>query len=92
MTQHLLNARLIDPATGYDGPGALRLEGGEIAEVIRGPSPPLPGIDCAGKLLAPGLIDIRVFVGEPGARHRESFRTAGEAAAAGGVTTFVAQP
>ncbi len=92
---HLLNARLIDPATGYDGPGALRIEGGEIAEVHRGPSPG-PGegetVDCAGQALAPGIVDARVFVGEPGARHRESHRSAGQAAAAGGVTTLVQQP
>lgn len=92
MSLHLLNARLIDPATGYDGPGALRIEGGEIAEVLRGPSPTVPGIDCENKVLAPGLVDIRVFVGEPGAEYRESFRTAGASAAAGGVTSFVAQP
>lgn len=92
MILQFLNARLIDPATGYDGPGAVRVENGAIAEVIRGPSPAAPGIDCNGKVLAPGLVDCRVFVGEPGARHRESFRTAGASAAAGGVTTFVAQP
>ncbi|MEM1383454.1 MAG: dihydroorotase [Pseudomonadota bacterium] len=92
---HLINARLVDPGTDYDGPGALRVEGSEIAEVHRGPSP-TPGegrvVDCGGKILAPGIVDMRVFVGEPGARHRESFRSAGEAAAAGGVTTIVAQP
>jgi dihydroorotase len=89
----LANARLIDPATGYDGPGALRIADGVIEEVVRGPSPEVRrAIDCGGLPLAPGIIDMRVFVGEPGARHRESFRTAGEAAAAGGVTTFVAQP
>jgi dihydroorotase len=49
-------------------------------------------IDCGGLPLAPGIVDMRVFVGEPGARHRESFRSAGAAAAAGGITTFVAQP
>lgn len=91
----LTNARLIDPATGYDGPGALRLADGLIAEVVKGASPaPAEGevIDCGGLPLAPGIVDMRVFVGEPGARHRESFRSAGQAAAAGGVTTFVAQP
>jgi len=92
---HLVNARLIDPATGYDGPGALKVSGGMIDEVVKGPSP-APGdgtvIDCNGHPLAPGIIDMRVFVGEPGARHRESFRSAGQGAAAGGVTTFVAQP
>ncbi len=89
------DARLIDPATGYDGPGALKVSGGVIEEAVRGASP-TPGdgtvIDCGGLPLAPGIVDMRVFVGEPGARHRESFRSAGEAAAAGGITTFVAQP
>ena len=89
---HFLNARLIDPAGSYDGPGAVRVERGEISDVIRGHSPDVAGIDCGGHVLAPGLVDARVFVGEPGARHRESFRSAGEAAAAGGVTTIVAQP
>jgi dihydroorotase len=90
-----INARLIDPASGYDGPGSLKVSAGVIDEVIHGNSSS-PGvgavIDCNGLALAPGIIDMRVFVGEPGARHRESFRSAGEAAAAGGVTTFVAQP
>ena len=43
-------------------------------------------------MLAPGLIDMRVFVGEPGAEHRETLASASEAAAAGGVTTFVTMP
>ena len=49
-------------------------------------------IDCAGLCLAPGIIDIGVKVSEPGERHKESFRTAGRAAAAGGVTTMVTRP
>lgn len=111
---HLVNARLIDPETGYDGPGAVTIQGKKIKSVHQGALPedlqnawdraqarkqdaPVPGgssgfFDCAGLPLAPGIIDMRVFVGEPGARHRESFRSAGEAAAAGGVTTIVAQP
>jgi len=91
---HLVNARLIDPATGYDGPGALCIDGGRIAEVHRGGSDGLGAarpVDCGGHVLAPGIVDMRVFVGEPGARHRESFRSAGAAAAAGGVTTIVTQ-
>ena len=80
----LTNARLIDPATGYDGPGALKIRDGRIEEVVRGASPAPGGgerVDCRGLPLAPGIVDMRVFVGEPGARHRESFRTAGSAAA-----------
>ena len=91
-----LNARLIDPAEGYDGPGALRVNNGEIADVVRGEAPEPPEgadrVDCQGKPLAPGIVDMRVFVGEPGERHKESYRTASEAAAAGGVTTIAVQP
>jgi dihydroorotase len=49
-------------------------------------------IDCAGKYLAPGIIDIGVKVCEPGERHKESFKSAGLAAAAGGITTIVTRP
>ncbi len=49
-------------------------------------------LDCAGKYLAPGIVDIGVKVSEPGERHKESFRSAGLAAAAGGVTTMVTRP
>ncbi|MGL4242861.1 MAG: dihydroorotase, partial [Beijerinckiaceae bacterium] len=48
--------------------------------------------DCAGAVIAPGLVDMRVFIGEPGEEHRETLRTAGEAAAAGGVTTIICMP
>ena len=49
-------------------------------------------VDCSGAIVAPGLVDMRVFVGEPGAEHRETFASAGQAAAAGGVTTIVVMP
>ncbi|MEN6527018.1 MAG: dihydroorotase, partial [Candidatus Polarisedimenticolia bacterium] len=49
-------------------------------------------VDCGGKCLAPGIVDWGVKIGEPGERHKESFRTAGAAAAAGGVTTVVTRP
>lgn len=92
----LANARLIDPDSGHDGPGALRVSRGRIADVAHGVAPDAPEgatvIDCAGRPLAPGLIDMRVFVGEPGERHKESYRSAGLAAAAGGVTTIAVQP
>ncbi|MEM7524025.1 MAG: dihydroorotase [Pseudomonadota bacterium] len=90
------NARLIDPETGYDGPGALRVENGMIVDVAKGAAPGAPegaeSVDCGGKPLAPGVVDMRVFVGEPGERHKESYRSAGESAAAGGVTTIAIQP
>ena len=49
-------------------------------------------INCAGKIVAPGLIDMRAFVGEPGASHRETFASASQAAASGGITTIICQP
>ena len=88
MTNALLrNARLIDPEAGTETLGWLRIEGGRIAETGEGPR--AGGIDCHGACLAPGIVDIGVKVGEPGERHKESFRTAGRAAAAGGVTTMI---
>lgn len=85
----LTNARLIDPEGDRIFTGGLVIEGGLIAEVFEGVR---PGEDCGGKCLGPGIIDIGVKVGEPGERHKESFRTAGAAAAAGGVTTMVTRP
>ena len=85
----LANARLVDPEGDRVVAGGLVLDGGRIAEVFEGSR---PGADCGGRFLAPGIIDIGVKVGEPGERHKESFRTAGAAAAAGGVTTMVTRP
>jgi dihydroorotase len=88
-----VNARLIDPEAGTDGTGTLVVERGRIR--ARGAVAPPPGariVDCAGLCLAPGIVDWGVKIGEPGERHRESFRSAGLAAAAGGVTTIIARP
>ena len=91
MTHTLLtNARLIDPEGGTETRGWLRVEGGKITAIGQGPAE--GGVDCRGLRLAPGLVDVGVKVGEPGERHKESFRTAGLAAAAGGVTTIVTRP
>jgi dihydroorotase len=91
MTNALLrNARLIDPEAGTETLGWLRIEGGRIAETGEGPR--AGGIDCNGACLAPGIVDLGVNAGEPGERHKESLRTAGRAAAAGGVTTMVTRP
>ncbi len=92
------NAHLIDPEAGTDRLGALLVEDGRIKEIIPA-SAKLVGkfstqntIDCGGKCLAPGIVDIGAKVSEPGERHKESFRSAGAAAAAGGVTTMVTRP
>ncbi len=92
----LANARLLDPATGRESPGAVLVRDGRIADVAQGAAPGAPEgartIDCDGLVLAPGLIDLRAFVGEPGAEHRETLASASAAAAAGGVTTLVCMP
>ncbi len=93
MTDLLLcNARLIDPEAQTEVLGGLRIKNGVIAEVFPGlEATATEGktIDCDGMVLAPGIVDIGVKIGEPGERHKESFRSAGLAAAAGGVTTMV---
>ncbi len=93
----LVNARLLDPASGYDGPGCVVVAEGVLAAVQRAPAldAPSPDVlvhDCSGLVLAPGLIDIRVKTGEPGAEPKETLKSASRAAAAGGVTTMVVQP
>ncbi|MBI1197563.1 MAG: amidohydrolase family protein [Phenylobacterium sp.] len=92
-----VNARLVDPASGYDGPGAVVVTEGVIADVARTPdlgalSPDVEVVDAGGALLIPGLVDIRVKTGEPGAEPKETLKSAAQAAAAGGVTTMVVQP
>lgn len=91
-----INARLIDPASNRDEPGGLLVADGEIADIgghLRRSAPEgAEVIDCKGHILAPGLIDMQVFTGEPGAEHRETLKTASQAAAAGGVTTIVVMP
>ena len=92
----LSNAHLLDPASGREGPGAVLVRDGRIADIAWGAAPDAPEgaqkIDCGGLTLAPGLIDLRAFVGEPGAEHRETLASASAAAAAGGVTTLVCMP
>ncbi len=95
MTVMLLqNARLIDPEADRVRDGAILIEGGTIAAIGADLAAPKGAqvIDLGGAHLAPGIVDIGVKVGEPGERHKESFRSAGFAAAAGGVTTMVTRP
>lgn len=92
MTTLLTNARLIDPEALTETTGSLLIENGQIA-ALNGPAPNGATVmDCGGKCLAPGIVDLGVKIGEPGERHKESFRSAGLAAAAGGVTTIIARP
>lgn len=93
----IVNARLLDPATAYDGPGGVLIRDGVFVATGHGvTADTLPHdaevIDARGRCLAPGLIDSRVFIGEPGAEHKETLASASQAAAAGGVTTIVTMP
>jgi dihydroorotase len=93
----LTNARIVDPSRDLDFPGDLLIVDGVIREAKRGiGAAGVPEgteiVDCRGKVVAPGLIDMRAFVGEPGAEYRETLATASQAAAAGGVTTLVMRP
>lgn len=88
------NARLLDPATDMDMMGEIMTHEGIISEVgehIDAPSN-AKVIDCKGQCLCPGLIDMRVFIGIPGADYKDTIVNTGEAAAAGGVTTVCVQP
>lgn len=93
----ILNARLVDPNTGFDAAGGVLIRSGTIADagphvIPHSVSDDFAVIDAAGHALFPGLIDLRVSTGEPGAEHRETLKSAGSAAVAGGVTTIVVQP
>ncbi len=93
----LTNARIVDPSRDLDMPGDVLIADGVIRDTKRGiHASGMPQgaevVDCRGRLVAPGLIDMRAFVGEPGAEYRETLASASHAAAAGGVTTIVCQP
>ncbi|WP_417308512.1 dihydroorotase [Devosia sp.] len=98
MTGNLVitNARIVDPASSRDAKGSVLIKDGRITDVVDGAAPGAPENaetrDARGMVLAPGLIDMRVFTGEPGHEYRETLTTAGAAAAAGGVTSFVLMP
>ncbi len=91
-----VNAYIVDPACGFEGLGGVLIENGLILDV--GPAVKADAVgdaivvDCDGLLLLPGLVDMRVFTGEPGYEHRETLHSASLAAAAGGVTSMIVMP
>lgn len=96
-TRVLANARIVDPSRGLDETGTVIVADGRIAAagadaLNQGTPEGAEVIDCAGKMIVPGLIDGRVFIGEPGAEHRETIESASHAAAAGGITSIVMMP
>ncbi len=89
------NARLVDPKAGTDARGELLVADKRIVKTARKITSVPKGaetIDCAGAVVAPGLVDMQVHTGEPGAEHLETLGSASHAAAAGGITTFACMP
>lgn len=96
-TQIYSNARIVDPSRDMDEIGSLIVQNGKIiaagAKAANEGSPSDSStIDMGGKVIVPGLVDMHVHIGEPGAEHRETIASASEAAAAGGVTSLVMMP
>ena len=92
-----INARILDPATGMDEKGAILTDGEVISDFgphlyASGTPEDIPTIDCGGHCLAPGLVDMRVQIREPGEEHKGTIESAGRSATAGGVTTMVCLP
>ncbi|MEP9373134.1 dihydroorotase [Mesorhizobium sp. KR1-2] len=90
-------ARIVDPSRGIDEIGSVIVDGKKIVAsgttaLNQGTPDGASVIHCAGKTVIPGLVDGRVFIGEPGAEHRETIASASLAAAAGGVTSIVMMP
>ena len=85
-----INARVIDPKAEIETSGAFTVNDGLIEKRDGGIEGAI--IDCKGMCLAPGIVDIGVKICEPGEKHKESFRSASNAAAAGGVTSLVTRP
>ena len=84
----LTNAKVIDPVAETISDGEVMFEDGIIIPKEAADET----FDCQGQYISPGLIDLGVKVGEPGERHKESYKSAGAAAAAGGVTTIITRP
>jgi dihydroorotase len=96
MSLQILNARLLDPATGTDAIGGVFTDKGVIKEFRTGTGVSFKDaketIDAGGLCLAPGLIDLRAKTGEPGEEHKETLATASRAALSGGITSLVVMP
>ncbi len=92
-----LNARVIDPATGFDQRANLLTDGSRIADFgpglfADGVPDGIQAIDLTGQCLAPGLVDMRVLIGEPGDEEKDTIKSASRAAAVGGITAMALLP
>ena len=96
--KYFINARIIDPSQNLDEIGGLIVDAkGKIKaagkSVKKGNIPAkAEKIDLKGKVLIPGIVDMKVFIGEPGFEYKENFRSLSSAALSGGVTSVVSMP
>ena len=96
--KYLINARIIDPKNHIDEIGGLIIDSKGCVKAIgkKVANGNLPSsadtIDLKKHILMPGIVDMRVFVGEPGFEYKENFRTLSNAALSGGVTSVVSMP
>ena len=96
--KYLINARIIDPKNDLDEMGGLIIDSNGLVKaagkkVANGNLPSgVSKIDLKKQVLIPGIVDMRVFVGEPGYEYKENFRTLSNAALSGGVTSVVSMP
>ena len=96
--KYLINGRIIDPKNEIDEIGGLIIDSNGFIKAsgknVSNDNLPADSekINLNGNILLPGLVDMRVFVGEPGYEYKENFRTLSEAALAGGVTSVVSMP
>ncbi len=96
--KYFINANIVDPHNSINENGGLIIgENGKIEGVGKKVNTNnIPSrekfIDLKGKYIFPGLVDMRVFVGEPGYEYKENFRTLSNAALSGGVTSVVTMP
>jgi dihydroorotase len=86
--------RVIDPASGVDGPRTVVLRDGKVAEVAERVERPRDArvVDARGRWVTPGFIDLHVHLREPGQEYKETVETGARAAVAGGFTAVCAMP
>ena len=96
--KYFINANIIDPHNSLNENGGLIIgEDGKIEGIGKKVNTSnIPSrekcVDLKGKYIFPGIVDMRVFVGEPGYEYKENFRTLSNAALSGGVTSVVTMP
>jgi dihydroorotase len=89
----LRGGRLVDPASGHDGPADVLVEDDSIIEVgERLEAGRAEVLECDGLVIAPGLVDLHTHLREPGREDKETVETGTRAAAAGGYTAVCAMP